>query len=157
MKPFTTICDYRPEKFKRETGLSLPDFNELVDKVTAYIDVKKRNYPLSNRGKQDSKLSPEDHVLLTLYYLRHYPTFSNLADVFDISESYCCKIYHHYARLLIQVEKVDNRKNLLEDRPETIIIDVSEQPIERPVKRQRDYYSGKKKTYNQSPADYLCR
>jgi len=75
--------------------------------------------------------------------------------VFDISESYCCKIYHHYARLLIQVEKVDNRKNLLEDKPETVIIDVSEQPIERPVKRQQDYYSGKKKTYNQSPADYL--
>jgi len=30
------------EKFKRETGLSLSGFNELVDKVTAYIDVKKK-------------------------------------------------------------------------------------------------------------------
>ena len=48
MKPFTTICEYRPETFKRETGLSLSSFNELVDKVIAYIDVKKRNHPLSN-------------------------------------------------------------------------------------------------------------
>lgn len=155
MKPFTTTCDYSPKKFKRETGLSHSSFNELVDKVTTYIDVQKENYPLSKRGKQDSKLSPEDHVLLTLYYLRHYPTFSNLADVFDISESYCCKIYHRYARLLIHVEKVANRKYLLDHKPETVIIDASEQPIERPVKRQRDYYSGKKKTYYQSPTNYL--
>ena len=145
MKPFTIICEYPPQKFTRETGLSNVSFRALVDKVTIYIAAKKQSYPLSKRGKQASKFSQEDHVLLTLYYLRHYPTFSNLADVFGMSESYACKIYHRYARILAQVEKVGNRKNLLEQAPETVIIDASEQPIERPVKRQQDYYSGKKK------------
>lgn len=157
MKPFATICEYAPERFKRETGLSNTGFRELVDKATAYIDAKKQSYPLSKRGKQTSKLSREDHVLLTLYYFRHYPTFSNLADVFDLSESYACKIYHQYARILAQVEKVGSRKDLLELAPETVIIDASEQPIERPVKRQQDYYSGKKKTYDQGATDHLCR
>lgn len=157
MKPFSAVCDYKPEKFERETGLSKANFSSLVDKVAVYIDAKKQSRPLSKRGKQDSKLSPEDHVLLTLYYLRHYPTFSNLGDVFDLSESYTCKIYHRYVRILAQVEKLSNRKDLLELAPETLIIDVSEQPIERPVKRQRSYYSGKKKTYNQSSVDHLCR
>lgn len=156
MKPFSAICEYKPERFVRETGLSKASFSSLVDKVAVYIDSKKQSRPLSRRGKQDSKLSPEDHVLLTLYYLRHYPTFSNLGDVFGLSESYTCKIYHRYARILAQVEKLANRKDLLELAPETVIIDVSEQPIERPVKGQKHYYSGKKKTYNQSATDRLC-
>jgi len=145
MKPFAAICEYQPDEFKRITGLSITNFKKLVDQVTAYIDARKQRRPMSKRGKQTSKLSQEDHVLLTLYYLRHYPTFSNLGNVFDLSESYACKIYHQYTRIMIQVEKVANRKHLLELKPTTVIIDASEQPIERPVKRQQDYYSGKKK------------
>lgn len=145
MKPFAVICQYEPKKFKRETGLSIAGFSALVNKVVAHIESQKQNRPLSRRGKQVSKLSQQDRVLLTIYYLRHYPTLSNLGDVFDLSESYTCKIYHRYARMLAQIEKLDNRKNLLEQAPQMIIIDVSEQPIERPVKRQQDYYSGKKR------------
>jgi len=43
-------------------------------------------------------------------------------------------------------------KVLLEDPTATVAIDVSEQPIERPVKNQKAYYSGKKTPYDQSPA-----
>ncbi|MDD5269360.1 MAG: hypothetical protein PHO08_19965, partial [Methylococcales bacterium] len=44
-----------------------------------------------------------------------------------------------------KVEKLPNRKVLLEDPVATLVIDVSEQPIERPVKNQKAYYSGKKR------------
>ena len=90
----------------------------------------------------------EDRLLVVLYYLRHYPTFENLADVFGISESYCHKIYTRYGKILAQVETLPNRKQLLEDAPETLAIDATEQPIERPVKGQRAYYSGKKTTHH---------
>jgi hypothetical protein len=93
----------------------------------------------------------EDRLLLTLYYLRHYPTLINLAAVFGISESYCHKIYARTARLLAKVEKRPNRKALLQDPAATLAIDVSEQPIERPVKNQKAYYSGKKTPYSQGP------
>lgn len=53
--------------------------------------MKKRN-PLKKRGLKKSKLSLEERVLLTIYYLRHYPTFVNLANIFEISESYCHRI-----------------------------------------------------------------
>ncbi len=86
--------------------------------------------------------------MLTIYYLRHYPTFANLADVFDISESYCHKIYSRYSRILVKVETLPNRKNLLEIPPDTLIIDVTEQPIERPVKGQKPSYSGQKKKHS---------
>jgi len=37
-----------------------------------------------------------------------------------------------YVRILAKVEILPNRKNLLENPPDTLIIDVTEQPIERP-------------------------
>jgi hypothetical protein len=54
------------------------------------------------------------------------------------------KIYARTARILVKVEKLLNRKALLEDPAATLAIDVSELPIERPVKNQKAYYSGKK-------------
>ena len=56
------------------------------------------------------------------------------------------KIYHKIARTLAKIETLPNRKNLLDNPPETLIIDVTEQPIERPVKNQKIYYSGKNHT-----------
>jgi hypothetical protein len=47
--------------------------------------------------------------------------------------------------MLAKVEKRPNRKVLLADAEATLVIDVSEQPIERPVKNQKAYYSGKKR------------
>ena len=92
---------------------------------------------------------------MTLYYLRHYPTFANLADVFDISESYCYKIYYRYSRILAKVETLPNRKNILENPPDRVIIDVTEQPIERPVQGQKSYYSGKKNAIQLKPKYWL--
>jgi hypothetical protein len=111
-----------------------------------YQSEKERN-PLKKRGLQKSELSLEDRVLLTIYYLTNYPTFENLAHIFEISESYCHKIYSRYAKYLAKVETLPNRRKLLENPPETVIIDVTEQPIERPVKGQKPYYSGKKKRH----------
>ena len=133
--------------FKRTTGLSKENFQKLCSKVNNYLTKEKERNALKKRGLKESKLSLEDVVLLTLYYIRHYPTFDNLANIFDISESYCNKIYNKTARILAKVETLPNRKNLLENPPETLIIDVTEQPIERPVKGQKQYYSGKKKQH----------
>lgn len=147
MKPYNEICDYSPEKFKRAAGLSKKNFDGLFVEVSDFVRKEKERYPMSKRGKQSSTVSQKDRVLLTLYYLRHYPTFANLGDVFSISESYCNKIYHQYARILVQVKRLPNRKSLLDNPLEMMIIDATEQPIERPIRHQKAYYSGKKKTY----------
>jgi len=47
--------------------------------------------------------------------------------------------------MLAKVEKLPNRKVLLQEPTATLVIDVSEQPIERPVKNQKADYSGKKR------------
>jgi len=152
MTPYAQLPTDNPEKFLRTVGLSKEDFLHLNGKLADYLDEQKALNPLTRRGRKDSKLALEDRLLVTLYYLRHYPTLINLAAVFGISESYCHKVYARTARMLAKLEKLPNRKALLEDPAATLSIDVSEQPIERPVKNQKAYYSGKKTPHSQGPA-----
>ena len=152
MTPYAQLPTDKPEEFLRTVGLSPEDFLHLHGKLTTYLDEQKALNPMTRRGRKDSKLALEDRLLLTLYYLRHYPTFINLAAIFGISESYCHKVYARTARLLAKVEKLPNRKALLENPSATWVIDVSEQPIERPVKNQIAYYSGKKNATQSKPS-----
>ena len=148
MTPYAQLPTHNPEEFLRTVGLSQEDFRHLNEKLADYLDEQKVLNPLTRRGRKNSKLILEDHLLLTLYYLRHYPTLINLGAVFGISESYCHKIYARTARVLAKVEKLPNRKVLLQEATATLAIDVSEQPIERPVKNQKAYYSGKKTSHD---------
>ncbi len=70
----------------------------------------------------------------------------------------CYKVCSHYARMIAKVETLPSRKELINNPPETLIVDVSEQPIERPVKHQRNYYSGKNIRLNlcYDAEDYVC-
>ncbi|MCP4405935.1 MAG: transposase family protein [bacterium] len=83
-------------------------------------------------------------MLLTFFYLRHYPTFDQLGSQFGISESSACKVYHRYRDILVRRVHLPSWKCLLSPELEAILIDVTEQPIERPTRKQRQYYSGKK-------------
>ncbi len=86
--------------------------------------------------------------MIFFYYIRDYPTFLKLGQQFKISESYTHRIYHRILNIVVQTYKLPNRKVLLDGNYEKILIDVTEQQIERPVKKQKNYYSGKKKTYH---------
>jgi hypothetical protein len=151
MKPYKQLIEVSATKFKRTTGLSKENFQKISTSVSLFIQQDKENHPAKRRGRKNSEVSQEDRILLVLYYLRHSPTFDHLANVFEISESYCPKIYTRYGKILAQVETLPNRKQLLEDAPKILAIDVTEQPIERPVKKQRAYYSGKKKDTRLKP------
>jgi len=143
MSKFDTIKNQKPALFLREVGVHLETFILLIEKITKYIEQEHKNNPLKKRGKKSS-LCLEDMLLLTLYYLRHYITLDQLGKRFGISESYACKIYHRMANILVKVLDMTNRHELLNSDLETIIIDVTEQPIERPKKGQKAYFSGKK-------------
>ena len=156
MKPFNQLQSLSPNKFKRLTGISRENFESLRCKVDDYKNSQKAIKPITKRGRKPEKIFITDCILLTLYYMRHYPTFDNLCAIFGISESYCQKIYSRYARIIAEVETLPNRKELIDNPPDTLIIDVSEQPIERPVKHQKDYYSGKKTRHTIKAQLIIC-
>jgi hypothetical protein len=70
-----------------------------------------------------------------------------LGQQFGIRESSANKNFHRIFDILVQTLKLPNRKIFLDQNFEKLLIDVTEQPIERPIKNQKKYYSGKKKTH----------
>jgi hypothetical protein len=132
--------------FQRMFGIRSEIFDHLCQKIKNYIDEEHNRVPMKKRGRK-SLLTVETMLLLTLSYLRNYRTFLILGNQFGISESYACKIFHRISDILIRVLKFTNRKELMNADLEKVIIDVTEQPVERPVKNQKDYYSGKKKRH----------
>jgi len=147
MSYFDKIKNKRPDRFIRQVGISLVDFKNLLQTVENEIRAKMEKNPLRRRGKK-SELALTDRLLLTLFYLRQYPTFDRLGEQFNISESYACKIYHQICHILVKVLKLKNRKALLEQPVKVILIDVTEQPIERPTRVRRNTIPVKKTTYN---------
>ena len=143
MKKFSEIYTVSPEEFLRTTGISKENFQYLFEQLQIYIAQAKEKNPMKKRGQKGNFLL-EDRLLLTLYYLRHYPTFLTLGQFFGISESYSNKIYHYISGILVKILHVPNRKKLMAADLETVIIDVCEQAVERPQKSRKNYYSGKK-------------
>jgi len=133
----------KPAEFLRTTGVNYATFTVMLEKVTSYVSQFKEQNPVIRRGRKGS-LCLSQMLLLTLMYMRQYHTFLSLGQAFSVSESYAHKHYCYMRRILAQV--LDMPAGLL--APTGLLkvaVDVSEQPVERPRKRQREYYSGKKK------------
>ena len=134
----------KSSKHLRQIGISLDQFYLLLSELKKEIEKDLNNNPMKKRGARNSDISIEDKLLLTLTYLRHYPTFLNLGNMFNISESYANKIYHKITNYLVKFIHSKKTDDLSWDDVTTVIVDAAEQPIERPVKKQKSYYSGKK-------------
>ncbi len=156
MGKFEDLKQLPHDEFVRNVGLSLEQFLYVLELILAYQKERREWQPIKKRGRKSESLSVEDKLLLTCYYLRQYHTFQQLGLMFGISESYACKIYHEQLDIMVKVLRLPGRKALLNKGLTAILIDVTEQPIERPVKKQRQYYSGKKKRHTIKAQLIVC-
>ena len=78
-----------------------------------------------------------NQLLLTLLYLRHYDTYLTLAQRLGISESYANKLFHKTIKILIQILHIPPAIELNNSELLTVLIDASEQKIERPIRQQK--------------------
>ena len=146
MLRFNHIKDAPPDQFVRDVGIPIEKFLYILEKLEKYIEEQKEKNPLKRRGRKSTKgLTLADKLLLTLYYMRHYHIFFKLGQLFDLSEGYANKIYHYVLGILPEILDMPNPKELLNPEVTAVAIDVTEQPVERPEKNQKEYYSGKKK------------
>ena len=137
-----------PEVFQRMVGVSLGTFMFLVDKLKVAFIEYENEQPTRKRGKRNSMIL-EDQLLLSLLYMRAYATFLNLGFQFGISESNAHKRYTFIKKLLLRFLEMPDEASLTEAiKGGHIAIDVTEQAIERPVENQKEFYSGKKTSYN---------
>ncbi|HSK74586.1 MAG TPA: transposase family protein [Pyrinomonadaceae bacterium] len=132
----------KPAQFTRLVGVNFGTFQIILEKLKAEIISYKQAKPMRQRGLTSS-LSIEDQLLLTLIYLRQYHTFLQPGEMFSISESYAFKHYRFISKRLLKALDLPNDQALTSDNLK-VVADVTEQAIERPVKKQKSYYSGKK-------------
>jgi hypothetical protein len=137
------IIKLKPFKFKRRFGVEKHTYNILVEIV-------KKEEKKKQRGRK-SKLIVEEQVLVTLQYLREYRTYFHISEDWNVSESTICRTVHKIEQILIRSGyfSLSGKKELMKNNNgiKAVLIDVTETPIERPKKRQKIYYSGKKKEH----------
>jgi hypothetical protein len=152
--------------FGQLTGLTVTAFDELAAELVPALEAahrKKLDRPDRQRaigGGDDFDLSTADQLLLTVIWLRQYPTNEVLGFLFGVSDSTASRVRTRCLPVLEQAGKdtmrmpdpgVAKRKRLptlLKDTPGlAVVIDSFEQRTQRPKRRQRAYYSGKKKAH----------
>jgi hypothetical protein len=155
-----------PSVFRHLTGLTVAAFDQLLADVVPALDAaRRRTLDRADRarafgGGDRPDLSWADQVLLTVVWLRQYPTNEVLGFLFGVSDSTASRVRTRCVPVLEQAGKdtmrmpdpgAAGRKRLpalLEDTPElAVVIDSFEQRTQRPKRRQRAYYSGKKKAH----------
>jgi len=82
-----------------------------------------------------------------LLYYRSYSTQFFIGQFLGIDDSRVCRLIRQLEPLLAQVVPLPKKRTLSLQEVESLIVDATEQPIERPKRNQKSYYSGKKKCH----------
>ena len=155
-----------PAVFRSMTGLTVEAFDQLLPELlAAFAADRRRRLDRPNRrravgGGDDFDLAVADQLLLTVVWLRHYPTQECLGYLFGVSDSTALRAVRRCLPLLERSGKdrmrlpdpgKGHRRDLpalLKGTPElAVLVDTFEQRTHRPQRRQRAYYSGKKKAH----------
>lgn len=135
---YETVKALKDEDFKRSSGVQRSTFAEMLKVV---------NEGLRDFGRP-SKLSRADQILLTLTYWREYRTEFHIGLSYGVSESTVCRIIQKIENVLIKSKQFHlPGKKVLQSSDtiiETVLVDASEQPIERPKKSKKGITAAKR-------------
>jgi hypothetical protein len=92
---YEQVQKLNPTEFKRYCGVHQETFKEMVKIVKAEKTLQKKS-------GRPSKLCREDQILITLSYLREYPTFFHLGIKWGINESNSYRIVIRTENFLIK-------------------------------------------------------
>ena len=135
------------QKFKRRFGVQRATFKRMVKAVKTQLP------ELPGPGRP-AKLSIEDQILVALEYWRECRTYFHIATDKGISESTVCRIVHCIEAQIMASGRfrIPGKKRLDREfgRPDLVVIDVTEMPIERPKQKPKQVYSGKRSSISLS-------
>jgi len=150
----SSVLKKRPSTFRRLTGLTVEKFDELLQNLTLLYNEaeEKRLYkPNRQRAKgagRKQRLSLEDKLLMLLMYYRLYTTHEFLGFIFNFDDSNVGRQINYIQPLLAKIFRIPTRRiKLSEEQLLEIFVDATEQQIQRPKRKQKKYYSGKKKRH----------
>jgi hypothetical protein len=167
MMKYLYLSEY-PNVFRAMTGLHLGEFDELVQDVQPkYAEAERARLSRAGRKRDIGAghpfaLNDRDQILLTVVWLRVYPTQEVLGYLFGVSDSAARSAVERVLPVLEAAGRDTMRmpdpgrkrrrklSDLLRDTPElAVVIDSFEQRVQRPRDKSAAdaLYSGKKKAH----------
>jgi hypothetical protein len=135
---YETVKTLNDEDFKRSTGVRRNVFEVMLQVVAA---------GLRDFGRPP-KLSRADQLLMTFMYWREYRTEFHIGLTYGVSEATVCRTIQKIEDALIKSEQFhlpSKRKLQSSDTPiEIVLVDATEQPIERPQKNSTSIIAAKR-------------
>jgi hypothetical protein len=137
---YETIQQLKDTDFKRLTGVQRETFAIMLEVV---------EQGLRDFGRP-TKLSRAEQLLMTLMYWREYRTEFHIAQSYGLSESTVCRTIQKVENALVRSGqfRLPGKKALQPSDTvfEVVLVDVSEQPIERPKKAKSGITVAKRST-----------
>ena len=134
---YETVEQLKDTDFKRLTGIQRETFDEMLKVVEK---------GLRNFGRPP-KLSRAEQLLMTLMYWREYRTEFHIAQSYGVSEATVCRTIRKVEDVLVRSKKfrLPGKKALQPSDTifEVILVDASEQPVERPKKTKNSTTAAK--------------
>lgn len=125
---YETIEHLKETDFKRLTGVQRKTFGQMLKVVEKGL----------REFGRPTKLSRADQLLLTLMYWREYRTEFHIGLTYGVSETTVCRTIKKVENVLIQSKQfhLPGKKALQPSDTilEIVLVDATEQPIERPKK-----------------------
>ena len=143
MNAYDKIMNLGEKEFKLITGVTREVFNEM-------LEVLGKKYDEEHAQGGRPGLAVGLRLTLALEYWREYRSFRHMANDHQIKRSTINETVIWVENVLSESEKFKIKELKERFKPgedaeiSVIVVDVEEQPIERPITNQEESYSGKK-------------
>jgi len=146
MNAYEKIEKIDEKEFKLITGVTGEVFS-------AMLEVLKKKYKEEHKQGGAPGQEVEMRLTLALEYWREYRTFRHMANDHQIGKSTINEMVVWVEEALSESEEFklkDIKERFKEEAAKisVLVVDVEEQPIERPVENQEESYSGKKTAHD---------
>lgn len=133
-------------QFRSLTGVDGKTFHKMVERLRPHW--RDRIVASKNRsGRPWGVGGLEDHLLVLLILYRCAITQDFMGCLYGVDKGTVSRSLRRIEDLAVRVLGVERAIRISREEAETLIIDGTEQPIERPSRKQRCWYSGKKKRH----------
>ena len=146
MAKFNASNLLRKRQFCYLTGISPAIFASMADRLRpAWEEFSRRR---NRSGRPYGVGGLEDHLLVMLILYRCHITQDFLALLYGVDKATICRSLARIEPLARRALGVKRKIRVNEEEAQALLIDVTEQPVQRPQRKQKVWYSGKKKRHS---------
>lgn len=145
MSKFNSQYLLRKSQFSSLSGVTPKVFKQMIRRLRPSWD---RLLQYKNRsGRPYGVGDLEDHLLVMLILYRCHITQDFLACLYDVDKATICRALRRIEKPARRILGVKRTIRVTKEEALALLIDATEQPVQRPQRKQKCWYSGKKKRH----------